>query len=346
MSGRGEPRGGAGVAGGDSPHPTAGTRERPAGPGGQRLETRELTGAVHPPAVCRSSNALLRQVLNWGGGCSGMPPALLWSCREAPLPPTSAYLLSILPSWLRRWDAPLHWTQRWHPGIPSFVGGDSPRVDTGKRQSICLHAVSPTHASYRVLVHGGRVWAISSPLRLRVPFPAGLGATPIKPSYLQGPAWWGEAALLQECAGLRCSALRSRWSFVSQSVLVTLLLLGGGCVCCGSSALPLWGAVDLAVRALPRWGKSRWVDLGGTIPSPEPGGSSPVHRVPAWQWVWADGQCQSGSWCYRTGDVLAGVGVSLLTCRKSTVPGLQEPEDGATLRIPTATHDCGAAPGR
>lgn len=49
MSGRGEPRGGAGAAGGDSPHPTAGMREQPAGPGGQRRETREPTGAVHPP---------------------------------------------------------------------------------------------------------------------------------------------------------------------------------------------------------------------------------------------------------------------------------------------------------
>ena len=234
MSGRGEPRGGAGAAG-DGP------QIPPRGHGSDRRDPRAAAGdpgahrsCASPLAACRSSNAPSRQVLNQGGGYPGIPPAPLWSCREAPQAP--AYLPCVAPAWRRRWDAPWCWTQRWNPETPSFVGGYGARDDAGKRQSTHVRSVFPTHLSCGVLVCDGGLWAISPPLWLHIPFPAGQGAAPVKPSYLQA----------QHGGGLRCSG-RALGCGVGAVELVGLCLppdagtsagggVGGVHRCCRGSA--------------------------------------------------------------------------------------------------------------
>lgn len=197
MSGRGEPRGGAGATGETRRIPPRGRgngRWDPEGSGGRpgsRPEPRI------PPAACRSSNSPLRQVLNWGGGCPGVPPDPLWSCREAPLalcpqPRAPAYPPCVPPAWRRRWDTPL--PKGGTQGPPALLGGTVLGMALGRHRAP-VFTVSSTHPSYKVLVHSRGVWTISQPLWLCVPFPAGQGAAPVKPSYLQA----------QHGGGLRCS---------------------------------------------------------------------------------------------------------------------------------------------
>lgn len=61
-------------------------------------------------------------------------------------------------------------------------------------EHLCSPCPPPIHPN-EVLVHSRGVWTISQPLWLCVPFPAGQGAAPVKPSYLQA----------QHGGGLRCS---------------------------------------------------------------------------------------------------------------------------------------------
>lgn len=257
------------------------------------------------------------------GGCPGVPSALLWSCRDAPLavlPPTSCPCLPAEhpPSTAETVGCPF--TQRWHAGPPSLVGRDSARDGIGKTQSICVCFVSPTCPSYWVLVHSRGVWDTSPPLWLHVLFPAGQGAAPVKPSYLQA----------QHGRGLRCSGralssgTRSCWALSPTQCRYLSLCRGG--TCCRGSAPQSGG-----LRTLQSWcslagEKAELLAFGGTVPSPEQWGSSPVSSDPS-PWGWTDGPCPSGSRCYR-GVVPGGDGVRSLpwprrVCphRESTGPG-------------------------
>lgn len=193
MSGRGEPRGGAGAVGGATSHrgdtAEAGGTEGSGGRPRNRPEPR-----IPPPAARRSSTTPLRQVLNWGGGCPGVPPAPLWACSEAPLalrPRVPAHLPS-------RCDAQLCRTQRSHRGPPpAFFRGDSAQGVAGKRHSIWLRSVPPPQS----ILQGP--YPLQKGLgHLYVPLPRKRGNHPKKNPLPAGLAWLG-AALLREGAGLQ-----------------------------------------------------------------------------------------------------------------------------------------------
>lgn len=102
------------------------------------------------------------------------------------------------------------------------------------------------------------------------------------------------------------------------------------CVCCGGSALPLWGAADLSVRMLPRWGKSRQSRiLGGLSPPWSQAGAAPcIGSQPGG----GCGLMVSVTWGRGATEGMSGLGLGSLRClrRKSAAPGLWEPEDGAS----------------
>lgn len=164
MSGRGEPRGGAGggrggvvvagLGGGEivaSQHRDTGTadgtRRAAAGAPG-------AAGAAHPTPACRSSNAHCDTSQTGLGRCPGVSPSPALVPLRGPSVPLSPAFLPGVPSAAERVARPVALPRRWHPGPPGCLGvlGVTPGTDRA--------AASPTKA------HRGHLWRSVSPSQL------------------------------------------------------------------------------------------------------------------------------------------------------------------------------------
>lgn len=174
---------GLGLLGG--PHPTGGTRQRPAGPRAAVGDPEaDRSRASPPPAAHRSSTAPLRQVLNWGWGVPRGAPSPTLGLQRGPSRP------------LAPCPCPTPITVQ-DPKVVArppqlFLGVTVLREVLGRdTASGFTPCVPPPNPSCRALIHCRRVWATFT-----CPFPANGGTTPKKSHYLQAWRGWG----------LRCSA--------------------------------------------------------------------------------------------------------------------------------------------